>query len=371
MNDSSSRSTWLSRLTPIRVLLVEDSQIALLILKRILDASPRVEVVGIARTGLEALSLIPTVDPDVICTDLHMPHMNGLEFTHEVMARYPRPILVVSASVQADDTHHIFQVLEAGAVDIFPKPVAGLIADDQQFSQRLIDRIEILSGVKVFTKKRKPSLQSAYLSGNDRAGHKGNPYFKPKIIGIGASTGGPQALQELLSQLPANFPLPIICVQHICSGFLQGLIDWLASSCPLPMQIAQPGERPEPGQVYFPPERKHLELDVQGRFKCHHLPTVDGHRPSVTVTFKSIAQFYSNHAIGILLTGMGRDGADGMHAIAAAGGFTIAQDEATSVVFGMPREAIKLGVVQRVLPIQTIAPTLLTLIQPTFAQRSE
>ncbi|WP_416666684.1 chemotaxis-specific protein-glutamate methyltransferase CheB [Egbenema bharatensis] len=371
MNDSFPQSTLLPRLTPIRVLIVEDSQIALVLLKRILDASPRVEVVGTARTGLEALSLIPTVDPDVICTDLHMPHMNGLEFTHEVMTRYPRPILVVSASVQADDTHHIFQVLEAGAVDIFPKPVAGLIADDQQFNQQLIDRIEILSGVKVFTKRRKPSLQSAHLSGNDRAGYRVNSAFKPEIVGIGASTGGPQALQELLSQLPANFPLPIICVQHICSGFLQGLINWLASSCPLPIQIAQPGERPEPGQVYFPPERKHLGLDAQGRFKCHYLPAVDGHRPSVTVTFQSIAQFYGNHTVGILLTGMGRDGADGMQAIAESGGYTIAQDEATSVVFGMPREAIKLGAVQRVLPIQTIAPTLLTLIQAALAQRSE
>ncbi|NJO98486.1 MAG: response regulator, partial [Pleurocapsa sp. CRU_1_2] len=189
---------------PIRVLLVEDSKIALVILKRILNSSPHIEVVGTARTGLEALELIPDVQPDVICTDLHMPQMNGLEFTSQVMARYPRPILVISISVQEEDTQQVFQVLEAGAVDIFPKPHAGLIADDEALKQALIQKIQILAGVKVFTKWRKPApikhLELSSFSTSLKI------YPHPKIVVIGASTGGPQALYEIFTKLPADFP---------------------------------------------------------------------------------------------------------------------------------------------------------------------
>jgi two-component system, chemotaxis family, protein-glutamate methylesterase/glutaminase len=347
---------------PIRVLLVEDSRLYLAILKRILNSSPQIEVVGEARTGLEALPLIPKFDPDVICTDLHMPQMDGLELTYEVMALYPRPILVISASVQEDDAHHVFQLLEAGALDIFPKPRAGLGMDDELLKQALIDKITILSGVKVFKKKRKPPSQVKHLEIGKRSNFSLNSYSKPKVIVIGASTGGPQALQELFSQLPSDFPVPVICIQHICLGFLQGFIDWLASTCRLPIQIAQPGDMPKPGVIYFPPEHQHLELDAKGRFICSDSPPMDGHRPSVTVTFKSVAKFYSKATVGILLTGMGRDGADGLQAISQAGGLTIAQDEATSIIFGMPKEAIALGAAQQVLPIHAIAPTLLALL---------
>ena len=345
---------------PIRVLLVEDSRISLTILKRILNSSPEIEVVGEARTGLEALPLIPEIDPDVICTDLHMPQMNGLELTSEVMASYPRPILVISASVQEDDPHNVFQLLEAGAVDIFPKPRAGMLAEDESFKQQLIEKIIVIAGVKVLTKRRKfpVSLEPGKITNIS-----GNTYPKPKIIVIGASTGGPQALQELFSHLPPDLSVPVICVQHICLGFLQGLIDWLATSCSLPIEIAQPGEIPKPGRIYFPPEQLHLELDGQGRFFCHDALPLEGHRPSITVTFQSIAKFYGRKSVGILLTGMGRDGASGMAALAQTGACTIAQDESTSVIFGMPKEAIDLGAAKEVLPIGAIAPMLQKLLQ--------
>jgi two-component system, chemotaxis family, protein-glutamate methylesterase/glutaminase len=349
---------------PIRVLLVEDSQIALVILKRILDSSPQVEVVGTARTGIEALALIPEVQPDVICTDLHMPQMDGLEFTSQVMARYPRPILVISVSVQEDDTQQVFQLLEAGAVDIFPKPHAGLIADDTVLKQALIHKIQVLSGVKVFTKRQKAAPTRSEI--RRPAVSYSLPY--PKLVVIGASTGGPQSLHEIFANLPSNFPLPIICIQHISFGFLQGFIDWLGKSCRLPIQIAQAGDLPQAGRIYFPPEQQHLELDMKGRFVYSTAPPVNGHRPSVNVTLESVAKRYGNATIGILLTGMGNDGAAGMQAIAQAGGFTIAQDEATSVVFGMPKEAIALGAVKQVLPIQAIAPTLLTLVRNRFSE---
>jgi two-component system chemotaxis response regulator CheB len=342
----------------IRVLLVEDSQITLVILRRILKSSPEIEVVGEARTGLEALELIPTVQPDVICTDLHMPKMDGLEFTSEVMALYPRPILVISSWVQEEDTPHVFHLLEAGALDIFPKPSSGLTTDDKLLNQELINKIQILSGVKVFKKKRKSTSQVKHLET-----FSSKSYLKPKIVVIGASTGGPQAINELFAQLPSNFPVPVICVQHISSGFLQGFIDWLATRCRLPIKIAKPGDMPKTGTIYFPPEQQHLELDDQGRFICSNSPPLDGHRPSATVTFKSVAKFYGDATVGILLTGMGRDGAEGMQCIAQSGGLTIAQDEATSVIFGMPKEAIDLGAVKLVLPIGAIAPKLLELLQ--------
>ncbi|MBI4780762.1 MAG: chemotaxis-specific protein-glutamate methyltransferase CheB [Oscillatoriophycideae cyanobacterium NC_groundwater_1537_Pr4_S-0.65um_50_18] len=344
---------------PVRVLLVEDSEIALVILKRILETSPQIKVVGTACNGLEALQLIPQTRPDVICTDLHMPQMNGLELTTEVMAIDPRPILVISASVQEDDRHTVFQLLEAGAVDIFPKPSIGLTAVDRSFDQALISKIKVLSGVKVFTRKRKVSTQRQPLESKNWRTGSFHPYPKPQIVVVGASTGGPQALQELFTSLPADFPLPILCVQHISLGFLQGLIDWLSNDCRLPIQIARPGDRPCPGTIYFPQEGQHLELDTRGRFVCSDKPLVDGHRPSATATFQSVVNFYGQKTIGILLTGMGRDGADGMRSIAQAGGFTIAQNEATSVVFGMPKEAIALGAAKQILPIHLIAPALL------------
>lgn len=352
---------------PIRVLLVEDSPIALAILKRILSASPDIEIVGTARTGLEAIALIPKVQPQVICTDLHMPEMNGLELTKVVMSTTPKPILVISTSVQHRDSEKAFQMLQAGAVDIFPKPSAGLGTDYIRIQQELISRIKVLAGVSVFT-LRGTRVQEPVSSPPTpspppiRSESVPVPSFSSKVvkmIAIGASTGGPQALQKILSQLPKSLPVPIICVQHISEGFLQGLITWLDQHCELTVMIAPSGELPKPGFVYFPPERQHLELNSVGRFIHSSAPPVGGHRPSIDVTFSSVAQFYGAASMGILLTGMGRDGAEGLLKMSKAGGLTIAQNEETCVVFGMPNVAIALGGAQQVLPVEAIAPTLL------------
>ena len=355
-------------LPPIKVLLVEDSPVATIVLKRIFGTSPEIIVVGTACNGLEALQLIPKLQPDVICTDLHMALMNGLEFTQEVMQKYPRPILVISASVQADDTQNVFQLLNAGALDVFPKPMGGLTCDDDRLAKELIAKIKILSGVKVFTRHQKLGrtekseihLKTYHLPVSDpRFPLKNLKFQDVKILAVGASTGGPQALHAIISQLPANLPVPVVCVQHISEGFLQGLVDWLGAESKLPVKIAQHGDLAQAGTVYFPPEKRHLELGSLGRFVCSQANSVGGHCPSVTVTFKSVANFYGRAAAGVLLTGMGRDGAEGMEAIARVGGLTIAQDEASCVVFGMPKEAIALGAAQYVLPVSAIAPLLL------------
>ena len=369
-------------MAPIRVLLVEDSPVVLIVLKRIFASSPEIEVVGTACNGLEALEAIPKVQPDVICTDFHMAQMDGLEFIKEVMAKFPRPILVISASVQAEDTYNVFQLLEAGAVDVFPKPTSGLVSDYERLRVELTAKIKILSGVKVFTRHQRKGGTLEQVRGGERiitnyqlpitnyqlpVTNYQLPItnYQPRIIkvlAIGASTGGPQALHKIISQLPGNFPVPVICIQHISEGFLKGLVDWLASGSKLPVKIANSGEKPQAGTIYFPPEKRHLELDKVGRFIYSTAPPVGGHCPSVTVTFKSVASFYSRTAAGVLLTGMGRDGAEGMLAIAQAGGLTIAQDEASCVVFGMPKEAIALNAVQHILPVGDIAPLLLSKI---------
>ncbi|NER33563.1 MAG: chemotaxis-specific protein-glutamate methyltransferase CheB [Oscillatoria sp. SIO1A7] len=398
---------------PIRILLVEDSPVAIIILKRILNSPPLLQVVGTARTGIEGLKLIPVVKPDVICSDLQMPEMGGLEFIREVMATNPKPILVISASVQAEDTENVFELLAAGAVDIFPKPRKSVMDNYEEIKQELITKVRILAGVSVFTlrrnrlviprlpgdRARSPSYIESILPKSDRSSAKKQFAKKqlakkpvPKVasiprtsqlqlagrkkaaeiqeinlqkrlpfrvVAIGASTGGPQALQGILSALPSNFPVPVICVQHISEGFLQGLVDWLGSECRLLAKIASAGEYPEPGKIYFPPEGKHLELDTRGRFLYSSAPALSGHRPSVTATFNAVARYYGSRAVAILLTGMGRDGADGMLSIAQAGGLTIAQDEASCVVFGMPKEAIALEAACHILPIADIAPMLL------------
>lgn len=343
----------------IKVLLVDDSLITLAILKRILASAPEIQVVGTAINGKEALDMIPSLQPDVICTDLHMPVMDGLELTKAVMARFPRPILVLSVAVQKEQTANIFRLLEAGAIDVMAKPRGTEVGVYELDARELIGKIKILAGVVVIRKHRKEP-HAAPPTG------KSNPPLveaaPPAIIGIGASTGGPQAFQEILSHLPGNLPVPLLCVQHISEGFMQGMVDWLAEKCPLKITIAVTGALPQPGTVYFPREGSHLTLDSQGRLECSDAPPCDGHRPSISVTLKSLAQHYGKSAVGVLLTGMGRDGVDGMRAIAQTGGTTIAQDEESSTIFGMPKEAIAANAARYVLPLPKIAPALLKLL---------
>jgi len=333
----------------IKVLLVDDSPLALTILKRMLSISSEIEVVGTALNGKEALKLILRLDPQVICADIHMPVMDGIELTREVMAKYPRPILVISVSVNHAGSGNIFKMLEAGVIDIFPKPEGE--EEISKTAPELVRKIMILSGVHVFGRSRRsvPAIPLPKLE------------FKtiPELVVVGASTGGPQALQEIFSRLPADFPLPIVCIQHISRGFLGQLVDWLSEICKLKVQIARKGEIPKAGNIYFPPEDTHLIFDPEGRFAFSGEPPNCGHRPSVSVTMNSAARVFADSTIGVLLSGMGNDGADGMREIMQSGGITIAQDEESSVVFGMPKQAIDLGVVNYIIPLSEIADALL------------
>lgn len=335
----------------IRVLLVDDSLLALHILQRLLARAPDIEVVGTARDGREALPLAAALCPDVICLDLHMPVMDGLEFTRAAMAADPRPILVVSNSV-VPGTPGVFKLLEAGAVDVLPKP-AAFAADDDRLAAELIGKVRIVAGVRVFRHAGRGASAGRNTPPAPRAA--------ARLVVIGASTGGPAALHQLLAALPAAFPLPLVCIQHIGGEFLAEMLAWLDEGTALDVGQARAGEVPAAGRVYFAPADAHLEFDRNGRFLLSLGPPCDGHRPSVTVGMLAAARGFGAGAVGVLLTGMGRDGAAGLAAIARAGGATIAQDEASSVIYGMPGEAVALGAAQQVLPLQRIAPALLSL----------
>jgi len=346
----------------IKTMLVDDSPIAITILKRMLAKSTEIEVVATAGNGKEALTLIPQIKPDVICTDLHMPVMDGLEFTKEVMAKHPLPILLVSVSA-LEGSINAFEAIEAGAVDVFLKPRASFALDYERLAPELISKIKILSGVRVFRRRRPAPIPEVGISVIRGLKSTINlPKSTVSVIVIGASTGGPPALQTILAKLPANFPLPIICIQHINEGFLQGLVDWLSSQSKMKVEIVKSGEAPQAGTVYFPKEDTHLKIDGTGRFVLSPEPPFDGHRPSVTVTMRSLAQYYGNAVLGVLLTGMGTDGAKGLLDVKKAGGITIAQDEASSIVFGMPKAAIALGAAGYIVPLDEIGPMILNFI---------
>jgi two-component system, chemotaxis family, protein-glutamate methylesterase/glutaminase len=319
---------------PIRVLLVDDSPLALNILSRLLTQDPDIQVVGKAQNGLEALHLIPLVKPTIICTDYFMPKMDGLELTKQVMQTSPMPILVVSSILDVKNSKEVFWVLQAGALDCIQKPTSF---DNDATAKALVEKIRVLSRVYVMGKGSK---QSAIPS-----------FIVPKVqltrsyqaIAIGASTGGPVTLAAILKDLPPQFPIPILCVQHISNGFLEGFAEWLKSQCRFNIKIIKDEEQMKPGHIYLPMEGTHLVVDHEKHLRISYAPPIGGHRPSINVTMESVALHFGKEAIGILLTGMGDDGAKGMKAISSAGGLTIAQSEASCAVFGMPQAAINIG----------------------------
>lgn len=331
---------------PIKVLLVDDSSVALNILSRLLAQDPDIQVVGQAQNGLEALKLIPLVKPTIICTDYFMPKMNGLELTKNVMQMYPMPILVMSSILDVNASKEVFFLLQAGALDCIQKPTT--LANDA-LAKAFIDKIRLLSGIYA---KGNLSCQPSALPSQLSKIRLSADY---QIIAIGSSTGGPTALATIFKVLPKNFPLPIICVQHISKGFLEGFAEWLRTQCPLNIKIIKKEEQMQAGHIYLPAEGTHLIADRDKSLRVSYAPPIDGHRPSINVTMETVALHYGRESLGILLTGMGKDGAHGLKAISQAGGLTIAQSEESCAVFGMPQEAISMGAASFVMDPSTIA----------------
>ncbi len=330
----------------IRVLVADDSELFRELLARVVAAEPGFEVVAVAADGNAAAALARTLKPDVITMDLNMPDADGFSGIARIMAETPTPILVLTGN-RAEAVG--FRALSLGALDILEKPQAN--ADLGDYGVLLRSRLRLLAGVKVIR----------HLRGlRERQASAEQPAARVELVAIGASLGGPRALAALLRGLPASFPAPLAIVQHIADGFTEGLASWLASESRLRVCEARDGDVLHPGRVLVAPSGRHL-LVGDGVVRLSDAPPVDTFKPSVTPLFLSAARRYGARVCGVLLTGMGRDGAEGLKAIRNAGGPTVAQDEATSAVFGMPRAAIELGAVDRVLPIDEIARALVEL----------
>jgi two-component system, chemotaxis family, protein-glutamate methylesterase/glutaminase len=353
---------------PLRVLVVDDSETQRTILAALLDADPGLTVVGRAVDGLEAIRHAAALRPDVITIDLRMPGLDGIEATRRIMQETPTPVVMIAAGVSPEDRRLAGAALEAGVLAIVPKPDPG--PRGERAAAELVETVKRMAQVRVIRRwspERSATGQLRPPSGQYVTGQLGAPSpapvplaRAPELVAIGASTGGPQALQAILTRLPATFTLPVLVVQHIAEGFAASIVDWLAPQCNLPFQIAQAGMCLDQPGIYLAPTGHHLV--VQGnRLGLSDEPAVRGHRPSATILFRSVAVSYGARAIGILLTGMGDEGAAGLADLKRAGAITIAQDEASSVVFGMPAAAIALGVVDHILPPQQIPPLLVRL----------
>lgn len=344
----------------IKVLIVDDSNVFSDILTKILQSDIDIKVIGRAVNGIEAVNLAERLNPDVITMDIQMPLMSGVEATEEIMRRHPTPIIVLSSYVNKKEMNVCFDALKAGAVDVMEKPTGRTLLDYQEIEDELIKRVKIAAGVKVFSHfNLSKGLTDRRAAIPKVAAAKKQ---KIKIIVIGASTGGPIAINTILSALPPDFSVPCVVVQHIAKGFLEGFVDWLARECRIKVKIALQNERLESGVAYFPPEDYHLGFYKNNLIRLYNDLLQDGHRPSITLIMKAAAEVYGSGVLGVLLTGMGRDGAEGLKAIKAAGGRTIAQDEETCAVFGMPKEAIESNAADHVLPINKIAKQIMNMV---------
>jgi len=334
----------------IRVLVVDDSPLMCKVLTNIMNCDPQILVVAVAINGKEAVELVPRLKPDIITMDIDMPVMDGFEATKQIMATHPTPILVVSSKAFQVGMEKVFKAISHGALDVIDKSELELVGD-KKGGEALIARIKFLNGVRV-THQPIAKLQTERSVVDLKAPRK---KVSDKIVAIVSSTGGPQALLEILRRLPEDFPCGIVIVQHITSGFLAGLVDWLTKECKIKIKIGEDSEEIRPGMAYIAPDNLQMRVEDGGRIRLSNEPPCGGHRPSGDVLLESAAKSYGKGVVAAILTGMGKDGAMGMKTIKQLHGKTIAQDESTCVVFGMPNAAIEMNAIDKVLPLGRIA----------------
>lgn len=343
----------------IKVLVVEDSPVVREFLVHILGADPRIEVIGTANDGEQALEAVARKRPDVITMDIHMPKLDGVEATRRIMQTYPTPIVVVSGSTDPRDVATTFRAMEAGAVAVLRRP-AGIGHPDHEATVReLIQTVKLMSEVKVI--KRWPKAWRPAEVPPSTVAQRTQVEAKVKIIAIGASTGGPPVLQTILAALPQDLPVPVLIVQHMAAGFTRGFVQWLAQTSSLPVDLAIHDEYIRPGHVYVAPDEFQMRVERGGKIVLTKDEPENGLRPSVSYLLRSVAEVYGRDAAAGLLTGMGRDGAEELKLLRNMGATTFAQDKESSVVHGMPGAAIKLDAVTLVLPPEKIAPVLTSL----------
>ncbi len=323
----------------IRVLVVDDSAVAQELLCEILRNAGDLEVIGVASNGADAVRQARELQPDVITMDVHMPRMDGYAATAEIMTSHPTPIVVVSGSRGHDDIEKSVQALAAGALTVVAKPPAPRSENFADAAQRLVQTVRSMSQVRVI--RRHPSRPALAASASAFPEIAAVP--PPRLITIAASTGGPQAINRLLRQLPANFSVPIVIVQHISEGFTAGLAEWLDGDLDASVSVAQDGESLLAAHVYLAPEGAHCGVTRSGHIRLSDRPPLAGFRPSATALFESASQAFGNSHVAVILTGMGTDGVDGLRCVRQSGGLVLAQSEESCVVYGMPRAAVDAG----------------------------
>jgi two-component system chemotaxis response regulator CheB len=332
--------------SPIRVLLVDDSPSVRAVLRRFFAKTADLQVVGEAADGAQAVAAVLEVEPHVVVMDLQMPVMDGYAAIERIMAVRPTPIVVLSSRANRNQMQTAFEAMRRGALEVLPKPEDT--PSWQQLAESLPDTVRAVA-----------EARAQPLASRPRTPRAAPPVATPvalRYVAIGASTGGPAAIRELLAEIPAEVPVSFLIVQHIAAGFEVGFADWLNKEFPLDVRLARDGERPPPGAVRLAPGGAHLLLEPDGVLRLDSgTPARRGHRPSADELFLSCAQSCPQQVAGVILTGMGADGAEGLLALRQAGGLTLAQDEASSAVFGMPKVALERGAADVALPPRDLA----------------
>ena len=349
----------------VRVLIVDDSAFMRRVLETILISDPQLQVVGHAKDGREAIALAESLKPDVVTMDINMPHMDGLQATAQIMTTNPRPIVVVS-SESKDGAASTLKALELGAIEFIAKPNSAIDLDMQSIREDLLRKVKMAAKVRVVrtASRLAAALQSKPQNGAAPVSRPAPVFSRASssladqrfpVVVLAASTGGPATVMRLAPGFTKEFPAAVILVQHMPAAFTTQFAAQLAEFTEIPVQEAESGDTIQPGRLYICPGAQHLRVNPLGRIQLDSTTgRIAGYLPNIDVTMESVAAYGGALSIGVVLTGMGADGAQGAKAIKKAGGHVIAQDEATSVIFGMPAEAIKLQVVDQVLGLDDI-----------------
>ena len=345
----------------IRVLVAEDSPSIRELLIYILSTDPELKVVGTAENGKEAVDAVMRLKPDIVTMDIHMPIMDGFEATQRIMETQPTPIVIVSGSISGGEVAQALRTIEVGALAIIARPYGLGHPQHIASSRELVLTVKLMAGVKVVRRWPKHQVKTEPLPLPDLITDRLSTGIE--VVAMGGSTGATNVFQTILRGLPGDLPVPVLVVQHMAIGFLKGFSEWLTDTTSFPTSIALHGESLLPGHAYLAPEGFHMGIDNNRRVVYGKGDSENGAKPSVSYLFRSVAQCFGNQSIGILLSGMGQDGARELKTMRDSGALTIAQNKESSVVFGMPGAAVDLGAAELVLSPEMIAPVIVSAVR--------